>query len=190
MKNGQVALAFAGGYLFGRGHKVGWALTLAGMAAGRRLTSGHVPEAVQGLASSEIGRLREQLVSAGRSAALSAASHRMDALSDRLERRATSLRPNGHGPDRHAADDEEHERRGNGERSRGEASRGGPSRGESSRGESSRGESSRGDRTRSSGDRPERPRKRAASEGGRGGEARSSKGGRSDRSDKGDEGDR
>ncbi|MFI0776592.1 hypothetical protein [Streptomyces sp. NPDC021212] len=173
MKNGQVALAFTGGYLFGRGHRVGLALTLAGMAAGRRLTSGHLPGGVQDLASSEIGRLRGELVSAGRSAALSAASHRMDALSDRLERRASSLRPDGHGPDGHAEDDEQHERRGNGGRSRGEASRG-------ERGE--RGE--RGGRTRPSGDRSERPRKRTASEGARGGEARRSGG------DKGDKGDR
>ncbi|MEU1804660.1 hypothetical protein [Streptomyces sp. NPDC019937] len=190
MKNGQVALAFTSGYLFGRGHKVGWALTLAGMAAGRRLASGHVPDAVQGLASSEIGRLRGQLVSAGRSAALSAASHRMDALSDRLEQRASSLRPNGHGPDGQAADDEEHERRGGGGgRSRGEASRGEASRDESSRGGSrgaSRGEESRSSRgARSPDDRTDRPRKRPASQGGRGGEARSSS-----RDDKGDKGDR
>ncbi|MFF7651330.1 hypothetical protein ACFZCY_15975 [Streptomyces sp. NPDC007983] len=187
MKNGQVALAFTSGYLFGRGHKVGWALTLAGMAAGRRLTSGHVPDAVQGLASSEIGRLRGQLVSAGRSAALSAASHRMDALSDRLEQRASSLRPNGHGPDGQAADDEEHE--GRGDRPRGEASRREASRGESSRGGSrgsSRDEESRSSRgTRSPDDRQDRPRKRTAPQGGRGGEARSSS-----RDDKGDKGDR
>ncbi|MGW2326025.1 hypothetical protein ACWC5C_09700 [Streptomyces sp. NPDC001700] len=166
MKGSQAALAFTGGYLFGRGHKVGLALTLAGMAAGRRLASGHLPGGMQELASSEIGRLRGQLVSAGRSAALSAASHRMDALSDRLEQRATSLRPNGHGPDGHKADDEQKhdERRGGGGRARGE--------------------SSRGDRTRPSGDRPDRPRKRTASEGGRGGETRSSRG------DKGDKGDR
>ncbi|MEU0845084.1 hypothetical protein ABZ370_37230 [Streptomyces sp. NPDC005962] len=177
MKNGQVALAFTGGYLFGRGHRVGLALTLAGMAAGRRIASGHLPGGVQDLASSEIGRLRGQLVSAGRSAALSAASHRMDALSDRLEERASSLRPNGHGPDGHKADDEEHERRGGG-RSRGESSRGESSHGGASRGETSRGESSRG------GDRTDRPRKRPASEGRGGGEARRSgddKGGKGDR---------
>lgn len=173
MKGSQAALAFTGGYLFGRGHKVGLALTLAGMAAGRRLASGHLPGGMQELASSEIGRLRGQLVSAGRSAALSAASHRMDALSDRLEQRASSLRPNGHGPDGHKADDEEeHERRGDGGRSRGEASRGGSSRG------------GQGERRRPSGDRPDRPQKRTASEGGRGGETRSSRG------DKGDKGDR
>lgn len=180
MKSSQTALAFTGGYLFGRGHKVGLALTLAGMAAGRRLASGHLPGGMQELASSEIGRLRGQLVSAGRSAALSAASHRMDALSDRLEHRAASLRPNGHGPDGHKADDEEHERHGSGERSRGE------SRGES-RSESSRGGTARGDRARPSGDRTDRPRKRAASEGGRSGETRS---GRSSKGDKGDKGDR
>ncbi|MFI0817639.1 hypothetical protein ACH4TX_14220 [Streptomyces sp. NPDC021098] len=172
MKSGQTALAFTGGYLFGRGHKVGLALTLAGMAAGRRLASGNLPGGIQDLASSEIGRLRGQLVSAGRSAALSAASHRMDALSDRLEHRAESLRPNGHGPDGHEADDEEHERRGSG----------GRSRGESSRGESSRGE--RGERARSSGDRKDRPRRRPASESSRGGEGRKSG------DDKGDKGDR
>ena len=94
--NGQVGLALAGGYLMGRRHKMRLALTLAGMAAGRRLASGRPTAGLGQAKSSELGKLtkevRGQLVSAGRTAAVSAASQRIDALSDRLEARATSLR--------------------------------------------------------------------------------------------------
>jgi hypothetical protein len=94
--NGQVGLAFTGGYLMGRNHKMRLALTLAGVAAGRRLMSGRSPAEPGQVKSSELGKLtkdvRGQLVEAGRSAAVTAASQRIDALSDRLEARATSLR--------------------------------------------------------------------------------------------------
>jgi hypothetical protein len=100
MKNARVALAFAGGYLFGRGHRVRSALALAGVAAGKRLASGRAPAGAEQLKSTELGRLarevRGQLMSAGRTAAMSAASNRIDSLSDRLEKRASSLRS---GPD-------------------------------------------------------------------------------------------
>jgi hypothetical protein len=96
MNNGQVALAFTSGYLFGRNHRTRWALALASAAAGRRLMSGHSPLGTNKLMSSEVGKLtddfRSQLVSAGRSAAVAAVSQRMDALSDRLEERTAALR--------------------------------------------------------------------------------------------------
>ncbi|KAK1177482.1 hypothetical protein B7755_004470 [Streptomyces sp. NBS 14/10] len=99
--NGEVALAFTSGYLLGRGHRMRSALALAGVTAGRRLVSGRgLPGPVPG--TSELGKLghevRDQLMAAGRSAAMSAASHRIDALSDRLEQRADALR---HGSDGH-----------------------------------------------------------------------------------------
>ncbi|GDY58709.1 hypothetical protein SVIO_093320 [Streptomyces violaceusniger] len=101
MKNSRVALAFVSGYLFGRGHRGTLVLGLAGLAAGKRLSSGISPPGAQQLKSSELGRLGQEiggrLVSAGREAAMSAASHRMDALSDRLERRAETLRTGGAG---------------------------------------------------------------------------------------------
>ncbi|TLS44530.1 hypothetical protein FE633_19695 [Streptomyces montanus] len=94
--NGQVGLAFASGYLMGRNHRMRLALTLAGVAAGKRLVSGQAPAGLGQVKSSELGKIthevRSQLVSAGRTAAVSAASQRIDALSDRLEARATSLR--------------------------------------------------------------------------------------------------
>ncbi|MEV8061249.1 hypothetical protein AB0P37_33545 [Streptomyces antimycoticus] len=99
MKNCQVALAFVSGYLFGRGHKGTLVLGLAGLAAGKRLSSGISPPGAEQLKSSEIGKLGQEiggrLVTAGREAAMSAASRRMDALSDRLEQRASTLRTGG-----------------------------------------------------------------------------------------------
>ncbi|AQA15425.1 hypothetical protein ABTY63_43575 [Streptomyces solisilvae] len=132
MKNSRVALAFVSGYLFGRGHRGALVLGLAGLAAGKRLTSGFSPPGAQQLKSSELGRLGQdignRLVSAGREAALSAASNRMDALSDRLEHRAETLRTGGVGGREQEAGDheepeepeepEEHE-----ERARGSAAR-------------------------------------------------------------------
>ncbi|MER5177552.1 hypothetical protein ABT009_04095 [Streptomyces sp. NPDC002896] len=101
MNNGQVALAFTSGYLFGRNHRTRWALALAGAAAGRRLMSGHSPLDTKKLMSSEVGKLtedlRSQLMSAGKSAAVAAASQRMEALSDRLEERTSTLRSHGAG---------------------------------------------------------------------------------------------
>lgn len=104
--NGEVALAFTSGYLLGRGHRIRSALALAGVTAGRRLVSGRgVTGPVPG--TSELGKLghevRDQLMAAGRSAAMSAASHRIDALSDRLEHRAEALR---HGTDGHKGAEE------------------------------------------------------------------------------------
>ncbi|MBA6435921.1 hypothetical protein [Streptomyces sp. GMR22] len=101
MKNSRVALAFVSGYLYGRGHRGTLVLGLAGLAAGKRITSGISPPGAEQLKSSELGKLGQdigsRLVSAGREAAMSAASHRMDALSDRLERRAETLRTGGAG---------------------------------------------------------------------------------------------
>ncbi|GAA3355406.1 hypothetical protein GCM10017744_017820 [Streptomyces antimycoticus] len=124
MKNSRVALAFVSGYLFGRGHRGTLVLGLAGLAAGKRL-SGISPPGVQALKSSELGKLGQEigsrLVSVGREAAMSAASSRIDALSDRLEHRASALRTGGAGggkpeageheePDEHE-EHEEHEPR-------------------------------------------------------------------------------
>ncbi|MBO3677965.1 hypothetical protein [Streptomyces sp. NEAU-YJ-81] len=111
MKNSRVALAFASGYLFGRGHRGALVLGLAGLAAGKRL-SGISPPGAQALKSSELGKLGQEigsrLVSAGREAAMSAASSRIDALSDRLEHRASALRTGGAGGgEPEAGEDEE-----------------------------------------------------------------------------------
>ncbi|PNG91250.1 hypothetical protein [Streptomyces malaysiensis] len=126
MKNSRVALAFVSGYLFGRGHKGTLVLGLAGLAAGKRLTSGISPPGAEQLKSSELGKLGQdigsRLTSAGREAAMSAASRRIDALSDRLEHRASALRPGGAG-DREAEAGEHQEPEEHEERERGSASR-------------------------------------------------------------------
>ncbi|MGW5448196.1 hypothetical protein [Streptomyces asiaticus] len=164
MKNCRVALAFVSGYLFGRGHRGTLVLGLAGLAAGKRLTSGIKPPGAEQLKSSELGRLGQdigsRLVSAGREAAMSAASNRMDALSDRLERRAATLRTGGAGgreadagedeEDEEPEEHEEHKERG--ERGSAARSREGGSR-----------ERAGGQRT--SADRPAQARKRTGSEG-------------------------
>ncbi|MFI1396642.1 hypothetical protein [Streptomyces sp. NPDC020681] len=95
MKNGQVALALAGGYILGRAHKMRWALALAGAtAAGKGLGAGRI--AAGAAKSPELARLtqdlRGQLATAGRKAAVATASNRIDSLSDRLQSRAESLR--------------------------------------------------------------------------------------------------
>ncbi|GAA0917673.1 MULTISPECIES: hypothetical protein [Streptomyces violaceusniger group] len=169
MKNCRVALAFVSGYLFGRGHRGTLVLGLAGLAAGKRLTSGINPPGAEQLKSSELGRLGQdigsRLVSAGREAAMSAASNRMDALSDRLERRAETLRTGGAGgrepeageagEDEEPEEHEEHKELGErGERERGSAAR--------SREGGSR---ERAGGQRKAEDRPAQARKRTGSEG-------------------------
>lgn len=182
--NGQVALAFTGGYLLGRGHRVRSAIALAGLTAGRRFVMGRgmSPER---LMSSELGKLshevRHQLMAAGRSAAVSAASQRIDALSDRLEKRASALRSGSAGP-KGDEGGEEGEAGGLGKAGKlGQAAKGVKEAGQSrTRGEgrggerrSGREERSRGERgerderetrQKRTGDRPERPRKKAGAE--------------------------
>ncbi|WP_461057752.1 hypothetical protein [Streptomyces pseudoechinosporeus] len=95
MKNGQVALSIASAYFLGRSHKTRWALALAGMAAGSRLRPGG-EVGTKLLKSPEINKLtqtlRDELLSAGKTAAVAAAGSRIDSLSDRMQRRASSLR--------------------------------------------------------------------------------------------------
>ncbi|MGW3565154.1 hypothetical protein ACWDSL_14910 [Streptomyces sp. NPDC000941] len=105
MKNIQAALVFTGGYLVGRTHKMRWAITLAGLTAGRRLLSGgDVADGGQAK-SPGLGRLgqelRGELMAAGRSAAISTISNRMNSMSDALGEWALALRPgpNGQEPD-------------------------------------------------------------------------------------------
>jgi hypothetical protein len=108
MKNGQVALALAGGYLLGRTHKMRWALTLAGLAAGSRIRPSGGGVGGKLLNSPEVGKLtqtvRDELLATGKSAALAAASHRIESLSDLMEKRASALRA---GPGAEAEDEED-----------------------------------------------------------------------------------
>ncbi|MEU5031273.1 hypothetical protein [Streptomyces milbemycinicus] len=163
--NGQVALAFTSGYLLGRGHRMRSALALAGLTAGRRLVSGRgVPGPVPG-APSELGKLghevRDQLVAAGRSAAMSAASHRIDALSDRLEHRAEALR---HGSDGHkGAEETKADEAKEGKEAKAKETKAAKETEEPEKAKGTR-ESDEARRKRTT-DRPERPRKRVGAGG-------------------------
>ncbi|WP_052391300.1 hypothetical protein [Streptomyces sp. NRRL B-24484] len=97
MKNTKLAAAVGAGYLLGPFHKVRWAMALAGMVAGKRITTD--PAALlSGLPESSpqlrqlAGSVRGELADAGRKAAVAAAGNRVDALTDSLQRRTESLR--------------------------------------------------------------------------------------------------
>lgn len=121
MKNGQVPVALASAYLLGRSHKMRWALPLAGIAAGSRLRPGGGGIGANLLKSPEINKLtqtlRDELLSAGKTAAVAAVGSRIDSLSDRMQRRASSLRA---GPEAEEPRDEEEEPRGEEEEEPGE----------------------------------------------------------------------
>ncbi|WP_432034929.1 hypothetical protein [Streptomyces cucumeris] len=173
----EAALAFASGYLFGRRRKMRWAMALAGMAAGKRLASGRVPVNTDALPTAEIGKVgrnvRGTLVSAGRSAVVSAASNRMEALSDRMERRAGTLR---NGRDTSGTSEEPEEREPSGKRqAKGEEGKGQTGKGKRSKGAARERKDTSGSRSggrgrngsgqRKSADRPAKARKRSESSG-------------------------
>lgn len=97
MKNAKLAVAVGAGYLLGRMHKARWALALAGLAAGKRLSSSG-GELLEGLMDSSpqlrelAGTVRGDLADAGRKAVMSAAGRKVDALTERLESGTSALR--------------------------------------------------------------------------------------------------
>lgn len=100
MKTGvRIAVAVGVGYLLGRTRKLRLALTLAGIGASGRLggrPAGLVKQGTKLVGSSpELKALSEtvrgRLVEAGKTAAMTAASSRIDALSDRLQERTRTL---------------------------------------------------------------------------------------------------
>ena len=90
---GQMALAVGAGYMLGRTHKMKLALMLAGAGASSRFPSGSLGvlgQAGKLLADSpEVARLgatvRKELMNAAKTAAVTAASHRIDSLNSRLQ---------------------------------------------------------------------------------------------------------
>ena len=92
---GKVAAAVASGYLLGRTKKLRLAITVGGLLAGKRLNTS--PRALVAQASEiieknpELARLSDQvrgkLMSAGREAAIAAASNRMNRVSDSIRTR-------------------------------------------------------------------------------------------------------
>ncbi|MGP3949974.1 hypothetical protein [Streptomyces sp. 7N604] len=127
MKNGQAAMAIAGGYVLGRRRKTRLALALAALAARRGLGGQGGGRAGELLKSPELSRLtknlRGELLAAGKAAAAGAVSNRVDSLSDRLEQRATSLRTGPPGEkqkeqEQNEQEQNEHEEEGKGEEER------------------------------------------------------------------------
>ena len=90
---GQMAMAVGAGYMLGRTHKMKLALMLAGAGASSRFPSGSLGvlgQAGKLLADSpEVARLgatvRKELMNAAKTAAVTAASHRIDSLNSRLQ---------------------------------------------------------------------------------------------------------
>ncbi|OUS93971.1 hypothetical protein [Rhodococcus sp. NCIMB 12038] len=90
---GQMALAVGAGYMLGRTHKMKLALMLAGAGASSRFPSGSLGvlgQAGKLLAESpEVAKLgatvRKELMNAAKTAAVTAASHRIDSLNSRLQ---------------------------------------------------------------------------------------------------------
>ncbi|HEY2578014.1 MAG TPA: hypothetical protein VGI74_17050 [Streptosporangiaceae bacterium] len=100
MNGAQVGLAVAAGYVLGRFHKVKWAVAVAALGAGKRLPGiqGELLDRGKKLLSSTsasstlTGEVRSHLVQAGKSAALTAVSNRIDSISDGLHERTETMR--------------------------------------------------------------------------------------------------
>src|ERR1700758_2236354 len=108
MNNTKLVLAVGAGYLLGRMHKMRWALGLASLAAGKRLSS-NSGDLLEGLMDSSpqlrelAGTVKGELAEAGKKAAVPAASRKMESLTNRLESGTSALRDAGLG----AQDDED-----------------------------------------------------------------------------------
>jgi hypothetical protein len=90
----RIMAGVTAGYLLGRTRKLKLALMVGSLLANRKLVSGQVDK-LSDVAG--VGPLGEQLVSAGRKAAIGAVSSRIDSFSDRIAERTDRL--NGLGED-------------------------------------------------------------------------------------------
>ena len=102
MKTGvQIGVAVAAGYVLGRFHKLKWAVALGTMAGRKKLAGQQSALLAKGaeLLGSELGpvtqQLRGQLVEAGKAAAVTAVSGKINSLSDSLQERSQGLRAAG-----------------------------------------------------------------------------------------------
>jgi hypothetical protein len=84
----RIMAGVTAGYVLGRMHKLKLALIVGSAIANRKLVSGQVDKLTD---AAGIGPLGEQLVSAGRKAAIGAVSSRIDSLSDKLAERTSAL---------------------------------------------------------------------------------------------------
>lgn len=113
MKTGTLGAAVVTGYLLGRFHKMKWALAIAAVAGGKRVVGkqgnvvGQATEMAKGAGLDKLtGDLRGRLVEAGKAAAVSAVSNKIDSFSEGLHSRSESMRGDGR-PGRDAEDAEE-----------------------------------------------------------------------------------
>lgn len=102
MNNAKCAMAVGAGYLLGRWHKVRWALALAGMVAGKKISTN--PRVLVGQLMESSPQLRELagdvrggLAEAGKKAVTTAAGNRLESLTDQLRQRTASLRDQNEG---------------------------------------------------------------------------------------------
>ena len=84
----RIMAGVTAGYVLGRMHKLKLALIVGSALANRRLVADQVDKLTD---AAGVGPLGEQLVSAGRKAALGAVSSRIDSISDRLAERTDRL---------------------------------------------------------------------------------------------------
>jgi hypothetical protein len=84
----RVMAGVTAGYLLGRTRKLKLALIVGSAIANRKLVAGQVDKLTD---AAGVGPLGEQLVSAGRKAAIGAVSSRIDSLSDRLAEHTNRL---------------------------------------------------------------------------------------------------
>jgi hypothetical protein len=101
MKSGpQIALAVGIGYALGRSRKMKFAITVGAMMAGRRLTLDPKDLLAQGGkllgGSTELrkltGEARDRLMDAAKTAAMAAATNKIDSIGENLSKRAASVR--------------------------------------------------------------------------------------------------
>jgi hypothetical protein len=84
----RIMAGVTAGYMLGRMHKLKLALIVGSALANRKLVSSQVDKLTD---AAGVGPLGEQLVSAGRKAAIGAVSSRIDSISDRLAERTDRL---------------------------------------------------------------------------------------------------
>jgi hypothetical protein len=84
----RIMAGVTAGYVLGRMHKLKLALIVGSALANRKLVSAQVDKLTD---AAGVGPLGEQLVSAGRKAAIGAVSTRIDSISDRIAERTDRL---------------------------------------------------------------------------------------------------
>jgi hypothetical protein len=100
----RIVAGVTAGYLLGRTRKLKLAFMVGSLLANRKLVSGQVDKLTD---AAGVGPLGEQLVSAGRKAAIGAVSSRIDSFSDKLSERTDAL--NGVASDEDEEEDEDEE---------------------------------------------------------------------------------